>query len=130
MSCSKYYGNAAAQLASQGVLSPDAQVQDDVLFQDNEGAIFMEKNGQALFRNFRNQIMGVVPVRNPGPEVDPKPREGEVPRAGILKPPREGKLRRDSNKAPRKGKKVKTIRFARTVKGQGKAGKTRLTMIR
>jgi hypothetical protein len=59
----------------------------------------------ALFWKFRDQIMGVVPARDPGPGKT-KPRSGELDTHKVKAKPRSGEL--DTHKVkPRKGKAVR-----------------------
>jgi hypothetical protein len=58
--------------------------------------------GGALFRKFRDQIMGVIPARDPGPGKT-KPRSGELDTHKVKAKPRSGEL--DTQKVkPSRGK--------------------------
>jgi hypothetical protein len=64
---------------------------------------FMSKPLQgALFRKFRDQIMGVIPAQDPGPG-KAKPRDGELDTHTKVK--------------PRKGKTARKVWFRRTTSG-------------
>jgi hypothetical protein len=59
----------------------------------------------ALFRKFRDQIMGVIPARDPGPGKT-KPRSGELDTHKVKAKPRSGELYTQKVK-PRKGKDIR-----------------------
>jgi hypothetical protein len=129
------------------------QVRDNVLFQDNKSAIFLEKNGKAssskrtkhiniryffitnrvdkgdlslvwcptgdmigdfmtkplqgaLFRKFRDQIMGVVPARDPG-QGKAKPEDGKTDTRRVK--PRKGATVKEKFGAPGNGQHHRSV---------------------
>jgi hypothetical protein len=67
-------------------------------------SLAVHPNQGALFRKFRDQIMGVIPARDPGPGKT-KPRSVELDTHKVKAKPRSGELNTQKVK-PRKGKDV------------------------